>query len=295
MATDYYSVLVRATSALDPNTDEARHTLYDRARSTVMDAGLAVSETNSERSALEAAIDRIETELRQASARPAPARDGASPTDHVEWPESRGSRSPRIGSLVAVLGTAVLIALVGYAIWPRGRAPDDAPSRAGASVGQVEAVRSTDAPGDSNLSYILRRQLVFYRTIHPVGTIVISKPQHHLYLVRPNTAAIRYTIGVGRECANAVGLLLVSAKEEGREGRPEQSASATRRSTNPADGGSAEGRFGARSLALGDTGHRIYGTNPPIRNGDDGCFAVVNEDIIDLYDRVVVGTKVVIN
>jgi lipoprotein-anchoring transpeptidase ErfK/SrfK len=49
------------------------------------------------------------------------------------------------------------------------------------------------------------------------------------------------------------------------------------------------------ALPLGDTGHRIYGINPPLRDGGDGCFALTNEDIVDLYDRVEVGTKVVIN
>ena len=64
MARDYYSVLARATSTLEPNTAAARHALYDRARLTIMDAGLASSETASERSALEAAIDRISHAMR---------------------------------------------------------------------------------------------------------------------------------------------------------------------------------------------------------------------------------------
>jgi L,D-transpeptidase catalytic domain len=294
MTTDYYSVLARAISALDPNTGEARRALYDRARLTVMDAGLALSETNRERSALEAAIDRIETEMRWASARPASVRQGASPSDQAEWAQSRGSRLPRT-ALVALFGAAVLIALVGYAVWPRGSATDDAPDRAGASVAKVEAVRSTDGSGDANRSYILRRQLVYYRTIHPVGTAVVAKSQHHLYLVRPNTAAVRYTIGVGRECAKAAGLLLVSAKEERPESSARRTASGTRPSTGTAEDDRPERRPGVRTLALGDTGHRIYGTSPPIKDGDDGCFALVNEDIVDLYDRVDVGTRVVIN
>jgi hypothetical protein len=292
MATDYYSVLVRAISALDPNTEEARRALYDRARLTVMDAGLASSETNRERSALEAAIDRIETEMRQARLRPASVQPP--PSDQMEWTRSRESRSPRI-AVLALFGAGVLIALVGYALWPRGRAPDEASKRAGASVAKVEGARSTDASADTNRSYILRRQLVYYRTIHPVGTAVIAKSQHHLYLVRPNTAAVRYTIGVGRECAKAAGLLLISAKDERPESRERQSMAAGKPIAGPAENGRPEARFGARTLALGDTGHRIYGTDPPIKDGDDGCFTLTHEDIVDLYDRVEVGTKVVIN
>jgi hypothetical protein len=258
MATDYYSVLVRAISALDPNTEEGRRALYDRARLMVIDAGLAASETNRERSALEAAIERIETEMRQANLLPAWA---PPPSERIDWTRSQGSRSPRI-ALLALFGAGIVIALLGYALWPRGSATNDAPSRAGASVAKVEGMRSTDASVDPNRSYILRRQLVYYRTIHPVGTAVIAKSQHYLYLVRPNTAAVRYTIGVGRECAKAAGLLLVSAKEERPESRARQSVAATRPIAGPAENGRPEARFGARTLALGDTGHRIYGTNP---------------------------------
>jgi L,D-transpeptidase catalytic domain len=289
MPTDYYSVLVRAISALDPNSDEARRALYDRARLTVMDAGLTAAETKSERAALDAAIDRIEAEMRQASMRPASARHGASLSDRTEWAGTRLPQTrPGFLGAIAVLAAAVLIALVGYALWPRGSATDKAPDRPGASTAKLDGALSTDRSEDTDRSYILRRQLVYYRTIHPVGTAVIAKSQHYLYLVRPNAAAMRYTIGVGRECTNAVGLLTVSAKEERPEGRPQQSAS------TPSSAGAA-GNGRARTLALGDTGHRIYGTNPPIKDGGTGCFALVNEDISDLYDRVEVGTKVVIH
>src|SRR5262245_2989958 len=60
----------------------------------------------------------------------------------------------------------------------------------------------------------------WFITEQSIGTIVIAKSQRFLYLVRPNVAAIRYTIGVGRQCTNAVGLLLVSAKEGTPESRP---------------------------------------------------------------------------
>jgi lipoprotein-anchoring transpeptidase ErfK/SrfK len=97
---------------------------------------------------------------------------------------------------------------------------------------------------------------------------------------------MRYTIAVGRECSNAIGLLLVSAKDEGmKDAQPARLASADTGKT----------RSAARSLALGDTGHRIYGTDGPLTTAHDGCFALVSDDIIDLYDRVAVGTRVVIN
>ena len=134
--------------------------------------------------------------------------------------------------------------------------------------------------------------MVFYRTIHPVGTIVIAKSQRFLYLVRPDVVAMRYTIGVGRECTNAVGLLLVSAKEEW----PETPAQRTSQSaSSDVQRGGSRSRFGLRSLALGETGHRIHGTYASTTDGEAGCFVLINDDIVDLYERVHAGTRVVIN
>ena len=105
-----------------------------------------------------------------------------------------------------------------------------------------------------------------------MGTIVIAKSQRFLYLVRPNTAALRYTIGIGRECANIAGLLLVSAKENWVELKA--STDADRGKPLPGKGPDPDprGRFGARSLALDETGHRIHGTGETVASGAAGCF-----------------------
>jgi len=184
--------------------------------------------------------------------------------------------------------TALVILAVTF--WPWSRAPDrgEAPKRAVAPAADTTAGR---AASDPNRSFIYKRQLVYYRTVHPAGTIVIAKSQGFLYLVRPNVTALRYTIAVGRECANAAGLLLVSGKEE----RPAPPVTTTQQAApRLAAAGDSDSRSGARSLTLGDTGHRIYGTTPPVTAGDE-CIALANEDIADLYDRVSVGTRVVIN
>jgi lipoprotein-anchoring transpeptidase ErfK/SrfK len=313
MAKDYYSVLARVTSALDPNTVDARRAIYDRARLAVMDAGLSAAETSEERAALEEAITRIETEAARPRPPPASLRRQAegSPADPAATAATQGQQP---GSAKATfswptmlaLGTAAVLivaAIVGYAIWPRASVTGSvSPTKeASAPVAKIEGATSGGGSADSS-SYIFKRQLVYYRTIHPLGTIVIAKSQRFLYLVRPNVAAFRYTIGVGRECANLVGLLLVSAKEEWLEprpqpitGEPQLAAGERPPSASPVAAGRAEGRFGARSLALGDTGHRIHGTKSPITTATGECFALANEDIIDLYDRVSAGTRVVIN
>jgi lipoprotein-anchoring transpeptidase ErfK/SrfK len=283
MARDYYLVLVRATAALDPNTAEARRAVYDRARLAIMDAGLPAAETSAERVALEAAISRIETEVKQAPTPQAPA-------------PSKPQRRSRAAALAwpAGLALAAMLVVVAVVSWPRGDrrvAPKGMDAPPVESTVAAGALRSASAPGDPNLSYIFKRQLVYYRSIHPAGTVVIAKSQRFLYLVRPDIVALRYTVAIGRECDNAVGLLLVSAKDESAEPTGNKAQSPARLAS--ADAGAT--RVGARSLALGDTGHRIYGADPPLRAGRDGCLALVNEDLIDLYDRVLVGTRVVLN
>ena len=163
-------------------------------------------------------------------------------------------------------------------------------ARSGAGARHRSRERSAGASDEKSSSYIFKRQFVYYRSIHPAGTIVITKSQNFLYLVRPNTAALRYTIGIGRECSNVVGLLLVSAKEDWTGADPQALASEAQPTVRI-----VAGQFGARSLALGDTGHRIHGSDEPVTSRVIGCFPLVNDDVIDLYERVALGARVVMN
>src|SRR5262245_23531088 len=290
MTKDYYSVLARATSALDPNTEQARRAVYDRARVAIMDAGLSSSQTSAEREALENAIERVEAEVERAQHPPPLHAPAQAPAESIP-PAARTERTPGKPAvprhvILAASAAALLLVVVaaGVAYWPRGGGSNLRTPPKTTEAPTAVAERTTTGSGD--VSYIFKRQLVYYRTIHPPGTIVIAKSQRFLYLVRPEVVALRYTVGIGRDCANAVGLLIISAKEE----RP-----ATDTSPRLASAGGTSSQPGARSLSLGDTGHRIYGTSPPIVSGADGCFRLVDEDVTDLYDRVSVGTRVVIN
>jgi lipoprotein-anchoring transpeptidase ErfK/SrfK len=295
---DYYSVLVRAVSALDPNSPEERRAVYDRARDAMAGAPLTPKEIERERFALEAAIRRIEADLASAGIGrwPAPSAAEAPPDDREDVqprPPTASSRPARRPSplLVTALAVAATLAVgfTGYQYWPKpGRDSVGTPVRAPAR--DVDQVRDASAPDDKKLSYIFQRQLVYYRSIHPAGTIVITKSQNFLYLTRPNTAALRYTIGIGRECSSVVGLLIVSAKEDWTGADPKNSANGAQPAVQIAGG-----RFGARSLALGDTGHRIHGSEEPVTGRVIGCFPLVNDDVIDLYERVALGARVVMN
>jgi len=281
MTKDYYLVLLRATSALAPSTEEARRAVYDRARLAIMDAGLAPEQTSAERAALEAAIERIEAEVEEAEqARSGHARSiGREPIAAAASGGQSLTQAPVPRRTLFAVGAVVLliIGVAGAAYWGLAGHHGRTTTTKAVPLPTVAGAPS----GAPDTSYVFKRQLVYYRSIHPAGTMVIAKSQRFLYLVRPEVVALRYTIGVGRECANAAGLLLISAKEEGEP----RLAAAAGNDSQP----------GTRWLNLGDTGHRIYGTGPPIVSGADGCFRLVNEDLLDLYDRVSVGTRVVIN
>jgi lipoprotein-anchoring transpeptidase ErfK/SrfK len=292
---DYYSVLARAIAASDPQDPEARLALYDRARYAMARAPLSLDEIRRQRLALEAAIRRIEGEIASGKGLSPPRATDRSPDDATDAiarvPMSSSRRAHRSLYLVVcgcAAAAAIMIAgVAGYRYWHKP-VIEDVRALAQAPIRNLARTRASITP-EENRSYIFNRQVVYYRSIYPAGTIVIAKSQNFLYLVRPKTAAMRYTVGVGRECSNVVGLLLVSAKEDWSAAGQETSGNDVRLVRT------AGGRFGARSLALSDTGYRIHGSEEPVAGRVIGCFPLVNEDVIDLYERVQLGTRVVMN
>jgi lipoprotein-anchoring transpeptidase ErfK/SrfK len=151
-------------------------------------------------------------------------------------------------------------------------------------------------PRDEQLPPPFQRQAVFYRTNEPPGTIIVDTVYRYLYLVQPNSRAIRYGIGVGREGFEWQGLLRVTRKAEWPEWAPSAELLRRRPSLPRSVAGGPGNPLGARALYLGAT-YRIHGTNQPKTIGNAviaGCYRLTNTDIIDLYERVQVGTKVVV-
>jgi lipoprotein-anchoring transpeptidase ErfK/SrfK len=150
---------------------------------------------------------------------------------------------------------------------------------------------------DSELSPRLRRQTVSYRTEVPAGTIVIDTAQTVLYYVRGDGTAIRYGIGVGRDGFTWAGSEIVTRMAEWPDWTPPQEMIA-RQPYLPRWMAGGEGNpLGARGIYLGSTVYRIHGTNMPETIGhkvSSGCIRMLNEDVIDLYSRINVGTKVVV-
>jgi lipoprotein-anchoring transpeptidase ErfK/SrfK len=142
-----------------------------------------------------------------------------------------------------------------------------------------------------------QKQMVLYRTTEAPGTIIISTAERHLYLVQPNGRALRYGIGVGRDGFQWQGLVNITRKAEWPDWTPPPEMIARQPYLPRFMAGGPGNPLGARAMYLGATVYRIHGTNRPDTIGtaiSSGCFRLVNTDVADLYDRVPVGTKVII-
>ncbi|HEX5779294.1 MAG TPA: L,D-transpeptidase [Xanthobacteraceae bacterium] len=142
-----------------------------------------------------------------------------------------------------------------------------------------------------------QRRVVFYRTTEPVGTIIVETRERMLYLVLPDNRAMRYGIGVGRDGFRWKGLQKIARKAEWPDWRPPAEMIERQPYLPRFMAGGAGNPLGARAMYLGNTVYRIHGTNQPHTIGhavSSGCFRLVNADVIDLYERVPVGTRVVV-
>src|SRR6516225_4074163 len=143
----------------------------------------------------------------------------------------------------------------------------------------------------------LGRTLVYYRTKEPTGTIIIETANAHLYLVLGNGKALRYGIGVGREGFTWAGTEKISRMAEWPDWRPPEEMIGRQPYLPRFMAGGPGNPLGARALYLGKTVYRIHGTNQPSTIGtfvSSGCIRLTNEDVMDLYRRVRVGTLVVV-
>lgn len=144
-------------------------------------------------------------------------------------------------------------------------------------------------------------QLVNYSGPESVGTIVIDTDQRFLYLVEGGGMARRYGVGVGREGFEWSGTNKITRKAEWPDWRPPAEMRERERKKGRelpvVMAGGPENPLGARALYLGSTLYRIHGTNQPWTIGQamsSGCIRMRNEDVMDLYERVSIGNKVIV-
>ena len=143
-----------------------------------------------------------------------------------------------------------------------------------------------------------KKTAVLYRTSEAPGTIIVVTAERHLYLIQGNGRALRYGIGVGREGFQWQGLVNITRKAEWPDWTPPPEMIARQPYLPRFMAGGESNPLGARALYLGNTLYRIHGTNQPWTIGtkvSSGCFRLTNPDVSDLYERIPVGTKVVIH
>ena len=142
-------------------------------------------------------------------------------------------------------------------------------------------------------------RVVRYETDHRPGTVIVDTVERRLYLVMSDGRARRYGIGVGKPGFEWAGSHKVTRKREWPGWTPPKEmiareAAKGRILPNHMPGG-PDNPLGARALYLGSTLYRIHGTNQNWSIGQavsSGCIRMRNEDVMDLYDRVKVGTRV---
>jgi lipoprotein-anchoring transpeptidase ErfK/SrfK len=370
---DYYSILLRAVTAPGAGDAQWRRDIYDRSRQMLatrmrsLEPQPPLAEIAGEEARLEAAIERIESELswtethatpkvgiqkrglqkariqttgvqRPTAARAASkqiplkealtgrieadadqydeAADGpfATDTDAISGP--RRFALIALAIVIAALGAGgyIFVSSKGQKAAPAQQAQATvapnaavAPKLASASANppKLAAVNTGKngelAPGidggasDPDQQYVFRRQPTFYRTLQPVGTIIVDKLQHFLYLIQPNNVAMRYGIAVGDQCTNLAGMRRIASMTEWPSWQPPPEMLS--RNPTPLAGGPGN-PLGARMLQLDDGNSRINGTNAPKTIGNPvnfGCIRLNNDDVTDLYGRVKLTTPVVVN
>lgn len=194
---------------------------------------------------------------------------------------------------------------VSYA--PAGSVREAAPTAGGSYASNAPVVPgTTQAPSGPRIENVdpsepvdarFRRQTVDYVTSQPAGTIIIDTPNTYLYYVLGNGKAMRYGIGVGREGFTWQGTEKVTRKAEWADWRPPAEMIERQPYLPRFMAGGPGNPLGARTMYLGSTIYRIHGTNEPQTIGkfvSSGCIRMLNDDVEDLYERVKVGTKVVI-
>ena len=143
----------------------------------------------------------------------------------------------------------------------------------------------------------LQRQIVAYSSREAAGTVIIDTQHTHLFYVLGNGKAVRYGIGVGREGFTWSGIKSIIRKSEWPDWYPPPAMIARQPYLPRMIAGGPGNPLGARAMYIGGTEYRIHGTNDPSSIGkhiSSGCIRMTNDNVIDLYNRVGIGAKVIV-
>jgi lipoprotein-anchoring transpeptidase ErfK/SrfK len=166
------------------------------------------------------------------------------------------------------------------------------PSQASAGLFDIFKARPTANANSSG------KQLIAFQSKAEPGTIIVSFADRRLYYVLPNNRAISYPIAGPKDGAEWAGEMTVTEKRV----NPDWTPTADMRRANPTlpayvPGGHRLNPLGVRALYLGSSTYRIHGTDAPWTIGQpasSGCVRMFNNDVIDLYSRTKIGTRVIV-
>ncbi|MFT0861222.1 L,D-transpeptidase [Ancylobacter sp. G4_0304] len=226
-------------------------------------------------------------------------------------------RTPDRRSFLTGLSLAgVAVVLGGCSRTTSARAPVEPISPAmsyagsGGGYGAMQDRYPIAAIDTSRLNPVYLRRQVPYSGKEPPGTIIVDPQAKFLYLVQPGGTAMRYGVGVGKQGFSWSGVATINSKQEWPdwyppkemiERRPDIKPQLTKLQSGDGVAGGLSNPLGARAMYLWqngkDTLYRIHGTLEPYSIGTNvssGCIRMINQDAIDLYNRIPVGTKVVV-
>jgi lipoprotein-anchoring transpeptidase ErfK/SrfK len=312
---DYYSILRPAVTAANAGDAQWRRGVYDRARQMLTTRLKArqppptMAELAAEQVALDQAIARIESELAESDDDVA-----AIAPEQIERGPIAKSFQPSATAWIVIAVLAAALGAGGMMMWSgKGQQKAAAPAvnsststaTPPAPAVKVATAKDGDLPAgvdggsnDPDQSYVYRKQPTFYRTLQPAGTVIIDKLQHFLYLIQPNNVALRYGIGLGGACADLAGLRHIATMAEWPQWQATEDMIERKLAKPGVVPGVPGNPLGARVLQLDDGKSRINGTNAPKTIGTTvlfGCVRLVNDDVVDLYNRVKSGTSVLVN
>ena len=141
------------------------------------------------------------------------------------------------------------------------------------------------------------REIVTYPSKYAPGTILISTSERRMYFILPGGQAVKYGVGVGRPGFEWSGMKTISRKAEWPGWTPPPQMLKRRPDLPRHMAGGPANPLGARAMYLGSSLYRIHGSNEPETIGQavsSGCIRMTNEDVTDLYERVRIGTRVVV-
>ncbi len=156
---------------------------------------------------------------------------------------------------------------------------------------------ASELPSRGGIGKEWLRQIVDFESSLPVGSVLVDTGDRFLYYILEDGKAMRYGVGVGREGFEWTGRNRITRKAEWPGWTPPAAMRARQPELPAYMPGGVENPLGARAMYIGSTLYRLHGTADPYSIGQavsSGCIRLMNDDVIDLYERVRVGAVVVV-